>query len=207
MINILCKNCNKEFPIENWRIKRAKFCSKACNAAFTHKIHPQKGMKRSDATKKKLSDSHKGKVAWNKGLTGFKTWNKGLKGKQVAWNKGIHSWEGRKERLVIPMLSGEKHWNWQGGITSENHKIRDSKIYKDWRLKVFQRDRFTCILCGYRSYKPRDIRADHIKPFSLFPELRFELSNGRTLCVPCDLKYGWKNPNARVKKKMKSNKL
>lgn len=100
----------------------------------------------------------------------------------------------------------EKHWNWQGGITTENHKIRDSKEYKEWRIKVFQRDRFTCIVCGYRSMKPRDIRADHIKPFSLFPDLRFELSNGRTLCIPCDMKYGWQlfkenNPRKSINEK------
>jgi 5-methylcytosine-specific restriction endonuclease McrA len=206
MINILCKNCGNEFSIENWRIKRAKFCSKTCNAKFTHKLYPQKGLKRSDETRKKLSDSHKGQKPWCTGTKGVvKAWNKGLKGKQVAWNKGIHSWEGRKERLVMPMLSGEKHWNWKGGITEENHKIRDSKSYKDWRMQVLQRDRFSCIICGYRSHKPRDIRVDHIKPFSLFPELRLELSNGRTLCVPCDLKNGWRY--ARVKNDMKSNKL
>lgn len=33
----------------------------------------------SEETKKKLSDSHKGQIAWNKGL----------KGAQVAWNKGL----------------------------------------------------------------------------------------------------------------------
>ena len=27
--------------------------------------------------------------------------------------------------------------------------------------------------------------ADHIKPFAYFPELRFDINNGRTFCVPC----------------------
>lgn len=29
------------------------------------------------------------------------------------------------------------------------------------------------------------------KPLSLYPDLRFELSNGRTLCKPCHEKHGW----------------
>lgn len=53
---------------------------------------------------------------------------------------------------------------------------------REWRQKVFERDRFTCQLCGQRGGR---LQADHIKSFSAYPELRHVLSNGRTLCVGC----------------------
>lgn len=79
--------------------------------------------------------------------------------------------------------SGELSPNWQGGITPVHQKIRGSKKYKEWRTSVFQRDNYTCVECGDKS--GGNLNADHIKPFAYFSELRFELSNGRTLCVDC----------------------
>lgn len=79
---------------------------------------------------------------------------------------------------------GERNPRWRGGITPINRKIRNSDEYKEWRLSIFRRDRFTCVLCKSKPPKIK-IEADHIKPFALFPELRLEITNGRTLCRPC----------------------
>lgn len=82
-------------------------------------------------------------------------------------------------------MYGNKNYNWKGGTTLKHEQARKSIEYKIWRTKVFIRDKKTCLLCGYQG---NNINADHIKPFSLFPELRYTLSNGRTLCVPCHKK-------------------
>lgn len=84
-------------------------------------------------------------------------------------------------------LRGEKCPLWRGGVTEINALIRSSAEYKLWRSAVFQRDNHTCVWCRRRGGdgKALILNADHIKPFALFPELRFAIDNGRTLCVEC----------------------
>lgn len=94
-------------------------------------------------------------------------------------------------RFNAPKLAnrrrGGTHYNWRGGVTPFRIAIWKSNEYQTWRRSVFERDNFTCVGCGTRG---GDLQADHIKPFALFPELRFAISNGRTFCVPCHRKYG-----------------
>lgn len=85
------------------------------------------------------------------------------------------------------LTAKEKHPNWKGGISNELHNLRQTFEYKEWRKNVFKRDGWRCVLCSFRSIKRGDIHADHIKRFADFPTLRFELTNGRTLCVPCHM--------------------
>lgn len=80
--------------------------------------------------------------------------------------------------------SGEKSYLWKGGITKENSTIRKGIEMRLWRESVFARDNYVCQICKKRG---GELNADHIKPFSLYPELRFAIDNGRTLCVECHL--------------------
>jgi 5-methylcytosine-specific restriction endonuclease McrA len=94
--------------------------------------------------------------------------------------------------LKYPTICQEKHWNWRGGITSKNDTARKSSIYKNWRKTVFERDTYTCLICGNRGGM---LHADHIIPFCRDKGKRFDLSNGRTLCATCHKKtdtYGGK---------------
>ena len=82
-------------------------------------------------------------------------------------------------------LKKENHWNWKGGISPENHMLRNSAMYKIWRQAVFLRDNFTCQECNsFGGY----LNAHHIKSWSRFPELRFKINNGITYCKDCHIK-------------------
>lgn len=93
-------------------------------------------------------------------------------------------------------IRGEKSPFWKGGITPFNLKLRKSIEYREWRRSVFQRDNYSCVHCG--DSRGGNLEADHIKPFAQFPDLRFDVDNGRTLCNPCHRKtdtYGYKYPH------------
>lgn len=59
----------------------------------------------------------------------------------------------------------------------------DDPIYKDWRLKVYKRDRFTCQMPRCKSKKK--LQAHHIQKWSSAAILRYDISNGITLCREC----------------------
>ena len=65
--------------------------------------------------------------------------------------------------------------------TTENERLRKSTKYKEWRLKVFQRDGFRCTKCNSN----KNLHPHHLKQFSRFKELRFDINNGQTLCSIC----------------------
>lgn len=126
------------------------------------------GSVRSDAAKRKTSETIKRRYAAGEimlGRTGVVPWNKGKK---------------------CEYLVGERNHKWKGGVTTKNEADRKCPEYKAWRKAVFERDNYTCVWCGKVGHG--DIHADHIKPFADYPELRFDVNNGRTLCVPCHKK-------------------
>ncbi len=133
----------------------------------------------------------KGQIAWNKGMKMSDkiclAMSKGQKGKKYGpmpdeQKKKISLYRKGRPR---PEIQGENCYNWKGGITPINKAIRNSIEYEEWRTKVFERDLYTCQHCGQIGGY---LEADHIKPFAYYPDLRFTIGNGRTLCRPCHMK-------------------
>ena len=87
---------------------------------------------------------------------------------------------------------GAAHKNWRGNRSARRSAM--SRLpYRNWRDAVFVRDDYTCVICSARG---GNLNADHIMPWALYESLRYDVSNGRTLCVPCHKKtdtYGRMN--------------
>jgi len=111
-----------------------------------------------EESKLKMSKSHRGITTWNTGLTKY---------------------DDSRLNYIRPTTFKDF------GKSTENMKIRKSAKMKHWRNRVFERDDYICQDCGQRGGK---LNADHIKPFCLFPEFRFDINNGRTLCEECHRK-------------------
>ena len=175
-----CQRCrisfHKPYKYSKTQWNNSLFCSKKCGGIVG-------------------GEKRRGKPSWNKGLT---SWSKGKhltlehRNKISLGNKGKKMSE--KNRLIIskywkgkkrPDKAGENSHFWKGGITPKNILLRQSLEYRLWRESVFQRDKYTCVWCGQIG---GNLNADHIKPFCDYPELRFAIDNGRTLCVGCHRK-------------------
>ena len=79
-------------------------------------------------------------------------------------------------------FSGINNPNYTGYSDKYKFKHLNLKIYKEWRKEIFKRDNYTCQMCNSRGVF---LHSHHIKSYTYFPNLRYEVSNGITLCVNC----------------------
>lgn len=89
------------------------------------------------------------------------------------------------ERLKATVYNGEIYVAELKGkydFEKTNSDYRQDHRYKEWRREVFERDNFTCQICGQVG---KTLNAHHIKTFKDYPNLRFDVNNGITLCEKC----------------------
>lgn len=74
---------------------------------------------------------------------------------------------------------------WRGGITPWRNQMYKSQVYQSWRKAVFERDNYTCQMCGDDT--GHNLQAHHIRPVRHHKNdlLLFDMNNGITLCKEC----------------------
>lgn len=79
---------------------------------------------------------------------------------------------------------GKNHPNWKDDKIDRD--LRKCSEYYTWRNEVFKKDNYKCNCCKDSTKK---LNAHHLKSFSRFPELKFDVTNGITLCKDCHISF------------------
>jgi hypothetical protein len=108
-------------------------------------------------------------------------------------NKGKHNRvKSLNERIKISASNQKVDLkDWCGFSNDESKRLRKTTMWKIWRDAVFLRDNFTCQNknCPYCNNEIGvELHPHHIKPFALYPKLRFDVNNGITYCKDYHLK-------------------
>lgn len=162
---VVCGNCTNEFRVYPSQIKNgeAKHCSRSCqHKSQVGKPHPN--------NRRKMTQEE---IDKRKQLIDFR-------GEKNPFYGKTHSIDTRKK--VSATKRGISIDQWDGFTGTERHRLMGQKEYILWRTAVFVRDDYTCQSCNKIG---GTLNADHIKPWALYPELRYAIDNGRTLCVDC----------------------
>jgi hypothetical protein len=164
MTTARCRYCDKEFKKGYDKRRAYRFCSWECYLKYKREF-PRK------------TDNCICRVCGKK----FHT-----RPSAIAHGEGIYcSKECKYEYQRMGIKMGKESYN-------ERHLLRQSSQYKIWRRaakklhgnicdKCGIKDRSICKCCGNVIY----LHVHHIKPFSPFPELRFDPSNSSVLCPKC----------------------
>lgn len=84
----------------------------------------------------------------------------------------------RRGRFVVAALKDVLDRNLS---SYESFDERRSGKYRTWKRHVLKRDEYRCQRCG----SEQELCVHHIKPFADYPELRYSVDNGVTLCKEC----------------------
>jgi len=173
-----CQKCKTWKPKEEFAFDKSRHDGLNVRCFFcSHVNRPHKKHILTESDKEKLREWHRNNPDKNPRL-------------------GTHLSPAHKERLRQCRIEegkngngsfyGANNPNWKGGITPEIQIARNLTAYKRWRTAVFDRDNYTCRRCG--DDRGGNLHAHHIKKFADFPELRYEVYNGETLCFDCHAK-------------------
>lgn len=163
----------------------------------THK-HPMDGAKHTDESRKKISETRKKlglKAPSRKGIPHTEEFKRAVSIRHT----GRKDTDATRLKKLAVVPRGDKCHFWKGGVTPLRLLIKQNINYRQWRTKVFERDKYCCQHCGVIGGK---LNADHIKSFSIILDEHnitsladavscqelWDINNGRTLCEPCHRK-------------------
>lgn len=177
-----CISCGKEYFRNKWgkhiekrkRWESRQFCSHECSnkspiriAKCTKNLWGRKPPKTAFKKGDNMGENHRN---WKGGKPnckdcGLKLSTYGLKYCQIHF--GLHQ-------------RGENHPNWVNGNYKKSDKKWSSSAYVYWSLSVKNRDNWKCKISSENC--KGQLESHHILNWVDYPELRYDINNGITLC-------------------------
>jgi hypothetical protein len=139
----------------------------------------KKGYKPTETHLKRLSESHLGITPVNKGAKMSQAFRDECR-RRMTGRKQIRSEEGKKsfrEKMSGPK---NKRWNPDRSQIDLNKRRNWSVQCIEWREAIFKRDGHKCRISNEEC--SAFVEAHHILRWSEYPDLRFNINNGITLC-------------------------
>ena len=166
MAKFRCIVCSKECRVVPARLATAKFCSYACRGKWrtqnwTGPNHPQY-----QPGPRELICANCGKGFSQRRTEAISEFRKR---KFCSMDCAKH---GQKR------LYGEAHPFYKVDSRRKNRRGKHGA----WAREVISRDHATCQGCHAQNV---EMHAHHIRPFAQHPELRWDVTNGQTLCYRC----------------------
>lgn len=162
----VCQTCKKEFTAYRTKGKAAKFCSGSCYGKYrSEALRGAANFRWQGGERQKVCQHCRQPFSWNQreAISVFRA--KKFCSKPCADQGGFR-------------FSGEQHPNYRPEARRKN---RGGSHHK-WVNAVVSRDLATCQHCGATGV---ELHAHHVKSYKDHPELRFDVSNGITLCYAC----------------------
>lgn len=165
-----CTICGKEYSCRPSQAEKSKYCSYAClgkSKAFTNSGENHKGY---------VHEAIREKVCQHCGITFQQRKKEPLTSflKKKFCSKPCADIGGHR-------YLGTDHPNWTG----YSQRNKRGRLMEQWGSQVKVRDGYKCVKCGCSQ---GELHAHHIKSWNDYPELRFDVNNGITVCPPCHWK-------------------
>jgi len=172
--NSKCEICGKEKYRRPFELKKAKhLCCRECRSELykKYKNYDSTGLDIGRGWNKGMSKANGDVLKYGKprSLKTIEAISKANKGKVFTKE---HCRNISKGKIAL--------FDKIGRVKTEGRNYLDAR----WRRAILKRDDYTCQACDSKK-RPQ---ADHIMSWKKFPEIRYDLDNGTTLCYKCHLK-------------------
>jgi len=100
--------------------------------------------------------------------------------KKISQNN-VRFWLNKKRPNTAKKGINSPNWIKDRNLLKDDHRDRNGQLHRYWSNRVKIRDNYRCKIDN-KSCSGK-LEAHHILGWSLYPELRYEINNGITLCL------------------------